>query len=141
MIVINSAVTEIKNEVLTYSFCATVALRCTTQQIKLNDLYCHWSWNHVPLTKSLSPEVRHCRRDSFSPAPAGMSHSKPLLIPWLRSQIDSGKYPGVHWLNPEQTEFSIPWKHALRMDSSDTDVLIFKVIPVHGRRGHEGSAV
>ncbi|KAM3859895.1 interferon regulatory factor 3 [Diretmus argenteus] len=55
-----------------------------------------------------------------------MSHSKPLFIPWLRAQIDSGKYPGVTWTNPEQTEFSIPWKHALRKDSSSVDVLIFK---------------
>ncbi|XP_069011785.1 interferon regulatory factor 3 [Embiotoca jacksoni] len=55
-----------------------------------------------------------------------MSNPKPLLIPWLRERIDSGRYPGVLWTNPEQTEFSIPWKHALRQDSSDTDVLIFK---------------
>ncbi|XP_040922765.1 interferon regulatory factor 3 isoform X2 [Toxotes jaculatrix] len=55
-----------------------------------------------------------------------MSHSKPLLIPWLRTQIDSGRYPGVQWTNPEGTEFTIPWKHALRQDSSDTDILIFK---------------
>ncbi|CAJ1080973.1 interferon regulatory factor 3 [Xyrichtys novacula] len=55
-----------------------------------------------------------------------MSYSKPLLIPWLRSQIDSEKYPGVQWTNLEHTEFSIPWKHKLRQDSSDTDILIFK---------------
>ncbi|XP_017273961.1 interferon regulatory factor 3 isoform X2 [Kryptolebias marmoratus] len=55
-----------------------------------------------------------------------MAHPKPLLIPWLREQIDSCKYPGVQWTNPEQTEFCIPWKHALRQDSSNTDVLIFK---------------
>ncbi|XP_039991089.1 interferon regulatory factor 3 isoform X2 [Xiphias gladius] len=55
-----------------------------------------------------------------------MSHFKPLLIPWLRTQIDSGRYPGVQWTNAERTEFSIPWKHALRQDSSSTDVLIFK---------------
>lgn len=55
-----------------------------------------------------------------------MSHSRPLLIPWLQAQINSSKYPGVGWTNPEQTEFSIPWKHALRQDSSDTDILIFK---------------
>ncbi|XP_071319436.1 interferon regulatory factor 3 isoform X1 [Trachinotus anak] len=55
-----------------------------------------------------------------------MSHSKPLLIPWLRSQIDSSRYPGVTWTNQERTEFSIPWKHALRQDSSNTDILIFK---------------
>ncbi|KAK2820310.1 hypothetical protein Q5P01_023269 [Channa striata] len=55
-----------------------------------------------------------------------MSHSKPLLIPWLQTQIDSGRYPGVHWTNPERTEFCIPWKHALRQDSSNSDILIFK---------------
>ncbi|XP_031171567.1 interferon regulatory factor 3 isoform X2 [Sander lucioperca] len=55
-----------------------------------------------------------------------MSHSKPLLIPWLRTKINSGRYPGVHWTDLEQTEFAIPWKHALRQDSSDTDILIFK---------------
>ncbi|XP_028287344.1 interferon regulatory factor 3 isoform X2 [Parambassis ranga] len=55
-----------------------------------------------------------------------MSHSKPLLIPWLKVKIDSSIYPGVFWTNPERTEFSIPWKHALRQDSSDTDILIFK---------------
>ncbi|KAM7381740.1 hypothetical protein PAMA_012535 [Pampus argenteus] len=54
-----------------------------------------------------------------------MSHSKPLLIPWLQTQINSGKYPGVHWTK-QQTEFCIPWKHALRQDSSDIDILIFK---------------
>lgn len=56
-----------------------------------------------------------------------MSHCKPLLIPWLRESINSNKYPGVQWTNQERTEFSIPWKHALRQDSSDADILIFKV--------------
>nr|XP_043869991.1 interferon regulatory factor 3 [Solea senegalensis]XP_043869992.1 interferon regulatory factor 3 [Solea senegalensis]XP_043869993.1 interferon regulatory factor 3 [Solea senegalensis] len=55
-----------------------------------------------------------------------MAHSKPLLIPWLRAQIDSGEYPGVQWTNPEHSEFCVPWKHALRQDSSSTDILIFK---------------
>ncbi|KAM9837142.1 interferon regulatory factor 3 [Aulostomus maculatus] len=55
-----------------------------------------------------------------------MSHVKPLLIPWLWEQIDSGRYPGVHWTNLDKTEFCVPWKHALRQDSSDTDNLIFK---------------
>uniref|UniRef100_A0A3Q2YAY1 Interferon regulatory factor 3 n=1 Tax=Hippocampus comes TaxID=109280 RepID=A0A3Q2YAY1_HIPCM len=55
-----------------------------------------------------------------------MAHSKPLFIQWLRAQIDSGAYPGVQWTNQEQTEFCIPWKHALRQDSSDSDILIFK---------------
>lgn len=55
-----------------------------------------------------------------------MSQSKPLIMPWLRDQINSGRYPGVTWMNPGQTEFCIPWKHALRQDSSSDDILIFK---------------
>lgn len=61
-------------------------------------------------------------------APIEMAYSKPLLIPWLRAQIDSGEFPGVKWTNAERTEFSIPWKHALRQDSSDKDIRIFNVI-------------
>ncbi|KAI4901951.1 hypothetical protein NFI96_022521 [Prochilodus magdalenae] len=52
--------------------------------------------------------------------------NKPLFIPWLRMQIDSGQYPGVHWVNHERTRFTIPWKHALRQDSNSDDVRIFK---------------
>ncbi|XP_034563398.1 interferon regulatory factor 3 [Notolabrus celidotus] len=70
-----------------------------------------------------------------------MSYSKPLLIPWLRERINSERYPGVQWTNPEQTEFSIPWKHALRQDSSDTDILIFKAwAEVSGNGRAQGDA-
>lgn len=56
-----------------------------------------------------------------------MSPPKQLFIPWLKEQIDSGLYPGVTWVNQEHTEFSIPWKHALRQDSNSDDIRIFKV--------------
>ncbi|KAI5102996.1 interferon regulatory factor 3 isoform X1, partial [Silurus meridionalis] len=55
-----------------------------------------------------------------------MAQPKPLFIPWLKEQIDSGRYPGVQWVNQEGTKFSIPWKHALRQDSNSDDILIFK---------------
>ncbi|XP_066519819.1 interferon regulatory factor 3 [Hoplias malabaricus] len=54
------------------------------------------------------------------------TQNKPLFVPWLRQQINSGQYPGVHWLNQDHTLFSIPWKHALRQDSNSADILIFK---------------
>lgn len=56
-----------------------------------------------------------------------MAQPKPLFIPWLKQQIDSGRYPGVQWVNQECTKFSIPWKHALRQDSNSDDILIFRV--------------
>ncbi|KAF5899500.1 interferon regulatory factor 3-like, partial [Clarias magur] len=55
-----------------------------------------------------------------------MAQPKPLFIPWLKQQIDSGQYPGVQWVNQECTKFSIPWKHGLRQDSNSDDNLIFK---------------
>ncbi|KAF4106907.1 interferon regulatory factor 3 [Onychostoma macrolepis] len=55
-----------------------------------------------------------------------MAQSKPLFVPWLYEQIQSGRYPGVCWTDKEQRQFSIPWKHALRQDSSSDDVLVFK---------------
>ncbi|KAJ3608432.1 hypothetical protein NHX12_025479 [Muraenolepis orangiensis] len=55
-----------------------------------------------------------------------MAQPKPLFMPWLRAQIDSSRFPGLEWTNPGRTEFSVPWKHALRQDSSSTDILIFK---------------
>ncbi|MEE6517100.1 hypothetical protein FKM82_027109 [Ascaphus truei] len=55
-----------------------------------------------------------------------MGSQKPLIVPWLISQIDSGTYPGLVWLDAERTQFRIPWKHGLRQDRSGEDVRIFE---------------
>lgn len=55
-----------------------------------------------------------------------MAQTKPLFVPWLYQQIQSGSYPGVSWTNQDLQQFSIPWKHALRQDANSDDVLIFK---------------
>ncbi|XP_068610367.1 interferon regulatory factor 3 [Brachionichthys hirsutus] len=64
-----------------------------------------------------------------------MCHPKPRFTPWLRMQIDSCRHPGVCWTNPERTEFSIPWKHALRQNSTDADILVFKAWAEVGGNG------
>ncbi|OCT70859.1 interferon regulatory factor 3 [Xenopus laevis] len=55
-----------------------------------------------------------------------MGSQKPLIIPWLISQIGDPAYPGLIWLNEEKTQFRIPWKHASRQDRCDDDVKIFE---------------
>nr|XP_033816111.1 interferon regulatory factor 3 [Geotrypetes seraphini]XP_033816112.1 interferon regulatory factor 3 [Geotrypetes seraphini] len=55
-----------------------------------------------------------------------MSSQKPRILPWLIKQINSQNFPGLCWINPEQTEFRVPWKHGLRHDCSEEDIQIFK---------------
>ncbi|KAG2455623.1 IRF3 factor, partial [Polypterus senegalus] len=68
---------------------------------------------------------------------SGMSSQKPLLLPWLIKQIDSGQYPGLEWTNKEHSEFRIPWKHGLRQDRQPDDSLIFKAWAIASGRYKE----
>ncbi len=46
--------------------------------------------------------------------------------------MNSGKYHGLVWDNPEKTMFRIPWKHAGKQDfRTDEDAAIFKVQMCH----------
>ncbi|XP_051789670.1 interferon regulatory factor 3 isoform X1 [Erpetoichthys calabaricus] len=66
-----------------------------------------------------------------------MSSQKPLLLPWLIKQIDSGLYPGLEWTNKDHSEFRIPWKHGLRQDLLPDDSLIFKAWAIASGRYKE----
>lgn len=64
-----------------------------------------------------------------------MGTHKPLILPWLVSQLDQGRLEGVAWLDKGRTRFRIPWKHGLRQDAQQKDFGIFQV----RARGDTGS--
>ncbi|XP_071414838.1 interferon regulatory factor 7 [Pithys albifrons albifrons] len=46
--------------------------------------------------------------------------------PWLLDAINSGRYLGLRWLDPNRTTFRVPWKHNARKDITDSDLEVFK---------------
>ncbi|NP_991273.2 interferon regulatory factor 9 isoform X1 [Danio rerio] len=58
---------------------------------------------------------------------SGRIRSTRRLRSWIVEQVNSGKYLGLVWDNPEKTMFRIPWKHAGKQDfRSEEDAAIFK---------------
>ncbi|CAG5853585.1 unnamed protein product [Menidia menidia] len=61
------------------------------------------------------------------------------LRPWLEEQIQSGRYPGVSWLDQSARIFQIPWTHAARHGwSIDRDATLFRSWAMHTGRYRPG---
>ncbi|KAJ8013709.1 hypothetical protein DPEC_G00032600 [Dallia pectoralis] len=68
-----------------------------------------------------------------------MHQGRLRLRPWLEEQIQSGKYPGVIWLDETSQVFQIPWKHAARHGwNIDKDATLFRNWAMHTGRHKPG---
>ncbi|XP_050982409.1 interferon regulatory factor 1a [Labeo rohita] len=68
-----------------------------------------------------------------------MHQGRLRLRPWLEEQIDSGRYPGVVWLDESARVFQIPWKHAARHGwNIEKDATLFRNWAIHTGRYKPG---
>ncbi|XP_056620052.1 interferon regulatory factor 4 [Triplophysa dalaica] len=58
---------------------------------------------------------------------------------WLIEQVETGKYPGLVWVDRDRTTFRIPWKHAGKQDyNRDEDAALFKAWALFKGKYREG---
>ncbi|XP_056326610.1 interferon regulatory factor 1a [Danio aesculapii] len=68
-----------------------------------------------------------------------MHQGRLRLRPWLEEQIQSGRYPGVQWLDQSARVFQIPWKHAARHGwNIEKDATLFRNWAIHTGRYKPG---
>lgn len=55
---------------------------------------------------------------------------------WLVRMIESGRFPGLKWLDVEQTIFRVPWIHAKKRDyNQERDAALFREWAIHSGKG------
>lgn len=65
-------------------------------------------------------------------------HTRQRMRPWLEAKIESGKIPGLQWIDKNKKIFKVPWKHGGKHDWNEQDSQIFKEWAVHTGRYREG---
>ncbi|XP_060096485.1 interferon regulatory factor 1 [Heteronotia binoei] len=68
-----------------------------------------------------------------------MPQARMRMRPWLETQIDSNKIPGLVWINKEEKLFQIPWKHAAKHGwDLERDACLFRNWAIHTGRYKKG---
>ena len=58
---------------------------------------------------------------------------------WLIRQINSGKFPGLEWLNEEKNVFKVPWIHAKKRGyNKERDNALFRAWAIHSGKYRDG---
>lgn len=59
---------------------------------------------------------------------------------WLIRMINSGRFPGLEWMDPEKTVFKVPWIHAKKRGyNRDRDAALFKEWAIHSGKYRDES--
>lgn len=59
---------------------------------------------------------------------------------WLIRQINSGKFPGLEWLNEEKNVFKVPWIHAKKRGyNRERDAALFRAWAMHSGKYRDES--
>lgn len=83
--------------------------------------------------------LEELQEETFSRMASGFVRSTRKLKQWMIEQVDSGKYPGLTWDDPEHTCFRIPWKHGGKQDfRQDEDAAIFKAWAIFKNKYKDG---
>eukprot|EP00731_Ephydatia_muelleri_P015363 Em0008g1083a len=70
-------------------------------------------------------------------------HDRPeRMRDWLVRMINSGRFPGLKWLDREKMIFRVPWIHAKKRDyNQERDAALFREWAIHSGKFGDGSDV
>ena len=95
-----------------------------TDHFNMSNPYSPASTIYSPSPDSVSSATSNREHTAVTSQP---SQTRQRLRPWLIDQINSGKTPGLEWIDPEKMIFKIPWKHFGRPGVDEyNDAMLFR---------------